>query len=186
MWKTLSCLVGITILAAAAVASGAAAGPGTKPYVVRGAFITVDEAQGKARVEGGLIGDWQTTSFGPIFEGNSQFGANGTELFTGCHDRNADKKCQPLEKGTLKLSFTYWGTYDPATGALVKGQCVHPVVGGTGAFKGARGVVFMKDTPTAAGVRTDYSGTLLYAGSTPRATASRAPAALAPVGGCGG
>ena len=185
MWKTLSCLVGIFVLAAATVASGAAARPGTKPYVVRGMLINVDEAQGKSRVDGGLIGDWQTTSFGPIFKGNSQFGANGTELFTGCHDRNADKKCQPSEQGTLKLSFTYWGTYDPATGALVKGQCVHPVVGGTGAFKGARGVVFMKDTPTAAGVRTHYSGTLLYASSA-RATASRAPAALAHVGGCGG
>ncbi len=186
MWKTLSCLVGITILAAATVASGAAAGPGTKPYVVRGAFITVDEAQGKARVEGGLIGDWQTTSFGRIFEGNSQFGANGTELFTGCHDRNADKKCESSEEGTLRFSFTYWGTYDPGTEALITGQCVHPVTGGTGAFKGTRGVIFMKDTPTATGVRTAYSGTLLYAGSTPRATASRVPAALARVGGCGG
>jgi hypothetical protein len=182
MWKTLSCLVGITILAAATVASGATARPGTRPYVVRGTLINVDEAQGKSRVDGGLIGDWQTTSFGPIFEGSSQFGANGTELFTGCHDRNGDKKCESSEKGTLKLSFTYWGTYDPATGALVKGQCMHPVVGGTGAFKGARGVVFMKDTPTAAGVRTDYSGTLLYAGSA-RTTASRSPQAFA---GCGG
>jgi hypothetical protein len=40
----------------------------------------------------------------------------------------------------------------------------------------------MKDTPTAAGVRTDYSGTLLYAGSA-RTTASRSPQAFA---GCGG
>ena len=186
MLKTLSCLVGIVILAGAAVASGATARPGTKPYVVRGAVIAVDETQGKYRMEGGLIGDWQTTSFGTIFAGESQYGANGTELFTGCHDRNGNKKCESSEEGTLKISFTYWGTFDPGTQALVTAQCVHPVTGGTGAFKGARGVIFMKDTPTATGVRTAYSGTLLYAGSTLRATASRVPAALARVGGCGG
>ena len=68
--------------------------------------------------------------------------------------------------------------YDPTSGALIKGQCQHPVVGSTGAFKGARGVVYMKDTPTASGVVSVYSGTLVYGGAATRSLAGHR--------GCGG
>ena len=182
----------VAILSAAlctVAASAAAAGPGG-PYKLRGNSITVDEEKGISRTDGSLIGTWQTTSFETIAEGLAQnadgtatyqYAGAGTELFTGCHDRNANKKCEPAEKGTLKLTFAYWGTFDPASGALIKGQCQHPVVGSTGAFKGARGVVYMKDTPTANGVVTVYSGTLAYGSS-----AARSLASVGSHKGCGG
>ena len=177
MSRTVARLAAIATLAAVVItvtASGANAGSARSPHVLRGVSITVDEAQGKSRMEGSLIGAWQTTSFAPLFQSSSQFAATGTEMFTGCHDLNANKKCEAGEQGTLRFTFTYWGTYDPTTGALLKGQCSHPIIGGTGAFKDARGVIYMKDTPTPAGVTTLYSGTLLYAGSTEvRTPASR-------------
>jgi hypothetical protein len=135
-----------------------------------------------SRTDGSLIGTWQTTSFKTIAEGLTQtagvsgapyeYAAAGTELFTGCHDRNANKRCEAAEKGTLKFTFTYWGTFDPESGALIKAQCQHPVVGGTGAFKQARGVVYMNDRPTASGVVTVYSGTLAYGSAVGRSLSS--------------
>jgi hypothetical protein len=178
-------VVATLTVAALCVAAAATAAGGS--YKLRGNSITVDEEKGISRTDGSLIGTWQTLSFRTIAEGPAQdpatgavtyqYAAAGTELFTGCHDMNANAKCEAGEKGTLKFTFAYWGTYDIATGALVTGQCQHPVAGGTGALKGARGVVYMKDTPTAAGVVTVYTGTLVY---------GRAARTLSSVKGCGG
>jgi hypothetical protein len=172
-----------TLVAVAfSVAAGVAAAGSDGTFKLRGNSFLVDEDKGISRTDGSLIGTWQTTSFKTIAEGLTQtagvgsppyqYASAGTELFTGCHDRNANKRCEAAEKGTLKLTFTYWGTYDLSTGALIKGQCQHPVIGGTGAFKGVRGVVYMKDTPTASGVVTVYSGTLAYGGAEGRSLAS--------------
>ena len=132
-----------------------------RPVQARGNSFLVDEEKGISRTDGSLIGTWQTTSFKTIAEGLTQtagvsappyeYAGAGTELFTGCHDRNGNRRCEASEKGTLKLTYTYWGTFDPTTGALIKGQCQHPIIGGTGAFKQARGVVYMSDRPTASG-----------------------------------
>ena len=177
----------IAVLAALAaavlsVATAVATAGSNGPQKLRGNYVVVDEEKGLSRTDGSLIGTWQTMSFKTIAEGLTQtagvggppyeYAAAGTELFTGCHDRNANKKCDAAEKGTLRFTFTYWGTYDPETGALIKGQCQHPIVGGTGAFKLARGVVYMSDRPTASGVVTVYSGTLAYGGAMPRSLAS--------------
>jgi hypothetical protein len=182
MSKTVKRLAAMATLGAillTVAVSGANAGSARSPYVLRGVSITVDEAQGKSRMAGSLIGGWQTTSLAPLFQSSTQYAANGTEMFTGCHDINANKKCEAGEQGTLRFTFTYWGTFEPTTGALLKGQCVHPIIEGTGAFKGARGVIYMKDTPTATGVLTVYSGTLLYSSSPDsRATASRSLASV--------
>ena len=163
---------------AAAVATAGSNGP----FKLRGTSVVVDEDKGISRTDGSLIGTWQTTSFKTIAEGLTQtagvsgapyeYAAAGTELFTGCHDRNANKRCEAAEKGTLKFTFTYWGTFDPESGTLIKAQCQHPVVGGTGAFKQARGVVYMNDRPTASGVVTVYSGTLAYASAVGRSLSS--------------
>ena len=169
-------------VACAALVSAASAGAGG-PYPLRGNSITINDEKGTSRTDGSLIGNWQTMSFETIAAGGEQYAGAGTELFTGCHDRNGNKKCEPAEKGSLKFTFAYWGTYDLTTGALIKGQCQHPIIGGTGAFKGARGVIYMKDTPTATGVRTVYSGTLAYAGS---AASSRSLASRGARHGCGG
>ena len=184
-------VVAILTVAVSSVAVAVAAAGSDGPYRLRGNSITVDEEKGISRTDGSLIGTWQTLSFKTIAEGVAQdpatgamtyqYAGAGTELFTGCHDRNANEKCEATEKGTLKFTFAYWGTYDAATGALIKGQCQHPMVGGTGALKGARGVVYMKDTPTAAGVVTVYSGTLAYSSS-----AARSLAGASRHTGCGG
>jgi hypothetical protein len=170
---TAALLCGLACVAVVSAATAASGGP----YVLRGQSITIDEEQGTSRTTGSLLGMWQTTSFQTIAEGLTQTGdyqyaGAGTEVFTGCHDRNANKKCEAAEKGTLRFTFAYWGTYNAATGALVKGQCQHPIIGGTGAFKGARGVVYMKDTPGTAGVVTVYSGSLAYGGAAARSLSS--------------
>ena len=70
-----------------------------------------------------------------------------------------------------------------------KGQCVHPVLGGTGAFSGVKGVVHMADRPTASGVRSTYTGTLRYGAPTAASTRSvttRDLAGRAAARGCGG
>lgn len=177
--------IAVTAMVAAAVFSAVAAVATAGPkgtYNLRGNSITIDEDKGLSRTDGSLIGMWQTLSFKTTAEGLTltdgelgppyQYAAAGTEQFTGCHDRNGNKKCEANEKGKLKLTFTYWGTYDVTTGALITGQCQHPIVGGTGAFKGARGVVYMRDTPTADGVTTVYTGSLVYGGVAARSISS--------------
>jgi hypothetical protein len=182
MHSTKRIAIGAVVAVAAVSVCATVALAATGTHKLRGNSITVDEEKGISRTDGSLIGTWQTLSFRTIAEGVTQdpatgavtfqYAGAGTELFTGCHDANSNAKCEAGEKGTLRFTFAYWGTYDPATGALIKGQCQHPMVGGTGALKGARGVVYMKDTPTATGVKTVYSGTLVYGGS-----ARRSPAA---------
>jgi hypothetical protein len=63
-------------------------------------------------------------------------------------------------RGELRLAFLYWASYD-LDGKLIKGQCVHPVTGGNGAFRGARGVLNMVDTPRGAEVETTYRGDIV-------------------------
>src|SRR5262245_60948240 len=143
-------VLAIATAAAMSIATDAGTAGSNGPYKLRGNTITVDEEKGISRTDGSLIGTWRTTSFETIAEGLTQtagvsgppyeYAAAGTELFTGCHDRNGNKKCEAAEKGTLRFTFTYWGTYDPTTGALIKGQCQNPAVGGTGALRGDHGV----------------------------------------------
>jgi hypothetical protein len=173
----LAAVVAAVLSVATAVATAGSDGT----FKLRGNSVLVDEDKGISRTDGSLIGTWQTTSLKTIAEGLTQtagvggppyeYAAAGTELFTGCHDRNANKKCDAAEKGTLRFTFTYWGTFDPETGGLITGQCQHPIVGGTGAFKRVRGVVYMSDRPTASGVVTVYSGTLAYGSALPRSLA---------------
>ena len=94
--------------------------------------------------------------------------------------------------GTLKFTFVYWAKFKPGTESLVRGECVHPVVGGTGAFAKANGVIHMVDRPSKGGVLTTYSGTLLVPGIAQASTTSspqRQPAsrtlAARLTGGCG-
>ena len=60
----------------------------------------------------------------------------------------------------MSFKFIAWQKYDPQNEyAFVTGACIHPVTGGTGGFKGARGVIAMKDTPQSDGtVTTSYVG----------------------------
>jgi hypothetical protein len=163
--------------AAAAAALVLAAPAGAATYQVDGKQRVIDEAAGLSKVTGGLVGRWATTSFEvvatePYVEGN------GTEEFSGCIDRRRDRSCKGDPSGTISFEFRYWGLYgsaDPAS--LIWGSCWHPVVGGTGAFAGAAGVVTFVDSPTPNGVKTSYVGTITTKGGKASRRAARTAAA---------
>ncbi len=121
----------------------------------------VDEANGIYDMHGSLVGKWYITAFTERFKNASTFVGSGKETFDGCLDSNGNAACDAGEpSGTMKFTFVYWATFDPSTGGLIRGQCVHPVVGGTGSFASTKGVIVMKDTPVGDTVKTTYTGTL--------------------------
>jgi hypothetical protein len=149
---------------ATALATGTAGAKTTPVSVeVSGTQVTVDPATGAAEMHGSLVGSWVFTKFTPRYQSASQFVATANELFTGCLDSNANGSCDKQEPaGTLKFTMMYWASFDPASGALLHGECVHPVTGGGGSFKKAAGWIHMIDTPQGADVITTYTGTIEY------------------------
>jgi hypothetical protein len=168
----------VLLVTAAASAFVLAAPAGATTYQVHGKQKVVDEAAGLSKVTGGLVGSWAMTSFeevatSPYYEGM------GTEEFDGCIDRRRDRSCKGDPSGTLRFEFRYWGLFgsaDPAS--MIWGSCWHPIVGGTGDFAGAAGVVTFVDSPTRDGVKTSYIGTITTKGgkASRRASAARRPA----------
>jgi hypothetical protein len=189
MWSIRMCAAVLAAATLAAAASAAAASGASVPVTVKGTQTVINESKGKYAMQGDLVGAWNTTAFTIHYQGvDGQFVGSGRERFSGCRDADRSDSCDPGEaKGTIRFSFVYWATYDPKTKALVKGQCVHPILGGTGAFAGIKGVIHMKDAPTASGVRTTYTGTLVYPGSGSATTTSVGTRALSShaVGACG-
>jgi hypothetical protein len=175
MFKKLKWVASLAALAALSAAPGVAlaGGSGTPVSVdVSGTQTVVDEAAGTFAMHGSIVGTWYTTKFVPRYTSSSQFVATGKELFVGCLDANANGSCSADEPaGSLKFTFMYWASFDPATGALLHGNCVHPITAGSGSFRKAAGVIFMEDTPTGDTVVTTYNGTIEY-----RAAPSRQPA----------
>jgi hypothetical protein len=166
MMKKLRQLAGLAVLAAlSATLATTTAGATTAPVSVEvsGTQTTVDEANGTSAMHGSLVGVWQITKFVPRYASASRFVMTADEEFTGCLDSDHSGACDKQEpSGKLKFIMMYWATFDPATGALLHGNCVHPVVGGSGSFRKAAGVIFMDDTPTAGGVVTTYTGVIDY------------------------
>jgi hypothetical protein len=175
MFKKLSWIASLAALTT--VFAVTTAGATTTPISVSlsGTQKVIDEATGTYEMHGSLVGKWYTTKFVPRYQSASQFVATGRELFDGCLDSNQNDSCDAKEPaGTLKFTFMYWASFDPATGALLHGNCVHPIDKGTGSFKHAAGVIFMEDTPVGADVVTTYKGTLDYqAPKSGQATAHR-------------
>lgn len=158
-------LTAMAILVAPALMIGdSAAGSAAMAVKVKGTQTVVNEKKGIYDMHGSLVGRWTVTAFTPRYQGSSEFAGTGSERFQGCHDTDANGTCDAGEpSGTMRFTFMYWTTFDPKTGKLLKGQCVHPVTGGTGAFAKAKGLIIMHDRPTANGTRTTYTGTLEYA-----------------------
>lgn len=129
---------------------------------VRGRQIPVDVSAGKYRMEGDLVGDWlYVPQAPPLHDSDTLFVEAGIEVFNGCIDRNHDGQCGARDvRGELRTAFLYWSSFD-LDGNLIRGQCVHPVTGGRGAFVGARGRLDMVDRPVGNGVRTTYRGTII-------------------------
>jgi hypothetical protein len=143
-------------------------------------------------MHGSLVGTWYNTKFVPQYASSSQFVASGKELFVGCLDTNANGSCDRKEPaGDLRFTFMYWASFDPATGALLHGNCVHPITGGSGSFRKAAGVIFMEDAPTGDTVVTTYKGTVEYQAAKPGQASrhrilSSARTSAAGDGACGG
>jgi hypothetical protein len=174
----------LIVAAAAALALAAPAGAKTTTYPVSGKQTVVDEQAGTFKMSGGLVGDWAITSFTEIAK-TPLYKAKGTEHFSGCLDRGRDGSCANDPAGTLDFDFRYWAQFGPGD-ALVWGACWHPVTGGTGAFKGASGVLTMVDTPTGDGsVTTAYIGSITLKKSVSRTSHARARAAAAGASTCG-
>jgi hypothetical protein len=189
MYKKLRWVAGLAALAAFAAVPGAAMAGGSGSPVsvdVTGTQTVVDEAAGTYTMHGSLVGAWQTTRFVPRYASSSQFVATGKELFVGCLDSNGNGSCDTAEPaGNLRFTFMYWASFDPATGALLHGSCVHPIIGGSGSFQKAAGVLFMDDTPTGDTVVTTYRGTVEYRASTRHQNATRWTQASAGAGASG-
>ena len=165
--RTGGVILAAALLVAAVWASTAAAGA-APPVTVKGTQTVVNESKGRYTAQGDILGTWNITAFTTHYQGSEgQFVGSGKELFAGCRDVDRSGACDTGEpKGTIRFTFIYWATLDPKTQSLVKGQCVHPVLGGTGAFAGVKGIIHMTDSPTSSGVRTSYTGTLRYSGTT--------------------
>jgi hypothetical protein len=87
---------------------------------------------------GSLIGCWYLDTYNPVDSDRSAgLIAYGTEHFNGC----LGDRC-----GTFNTTFTFTAKYG-SDGAEIHGRCHHPIVGGSGGFAGATGVVNMHDLP---------------------------------------
>jgi hypothetical protein len=81
----------------------------------------------------------------------------GTELFVGCLNGTA---C-----GTFETTYTFTAKYTDDTFAEeIHGRCEHSIVGGTGDFAGAKGVITFKDDVV--NLKFDYRGQIQLASLT--------------------
>ena len=170
--RRISLAIGPCVVAALALVGMAASA--NSPVKIKGTQTVIDEAKGQYEMHGSLVGKWNTTAFKTNYQGtDGEFVGSGKEVFSGCHDADASGTCDAGEPtGTLRFSFIYWATFNPKTQVLVRGECVHPVTGGTGGFKNVKGIVHMVDRPAGKEVKTTYSGSLLFPGATTASVSS--------------
>ena len=74
------------------------------------------------------------------------------------------RRCDPGEpSGALGFDYVLWMQYDPDSGWLIEGNCLHPVTGGSGDFAGARGVLTMLAGPVGRGeqINSTYKGEIV-------------------------
>jgi hypothetical protein len=124
---------------------------------------------------GSLIGCWYTDTFEQVKSSpNGEILAIGTEHFVGCIDVNRDKRCSHRDpQGILAIIYAFEGQFDK-NGKEIRGGCQHPILSGTGDFKGARGRLNFTDN--VANGTSDYLGRITLAKKV-RATRARASAA---------
>ena len=88
---------------------------------------------------GSLVGCWVIDTFETKSDpAKATLLATGTEHFTGC----LGSTC-----GTFFTTYTFTAKFDGPwpTSAEIHGRCHHPIVGGTGGFAGASGVLSSHD-----------------------------------------
>jgi hypothetical protein len=152
--------------------SQAAAENGRSVVTVHGTQVPVDPDNGVYRMRGDLVGKWVVLTGKFLHQSPTLIVLSGKERFTGCVDEDHDKRCGAGDaKGRLGFAYLYWASYDK-DGNLIRGQCTHPVTGGTRDFAGARGLLHMVDRPVGDSVRTTYRGRLVLGGGPARADAT--------------
>ena len=86
---------------------------------------------------GSLHGCWYTYVTSSKFNRSGTYQEKGTEIFVGC----LNGPC-----GTFETTYTFTAKYvDDTFAEEIHGRCHHPIVGGTGGFAGAKGVINFKD-----------------------------------------
>ncbi len=149
--------------------AGAAASASTTVRV-RGTQVPINADKGIYETRGDLVGRWTFIPKKTLHDTPRLFVESGVERFNGCLDRNHDKTCAAREPhGVLRSAYLYWASFD-GNRKLVRGQCVHPVTGGTRDFTSARGLLHMVDTPVGDAVRTTYRGRVVLTAAVAPAT----------------
>ena len=163
------------VAAVAAVAAICTAAPALAATYQLSGQLTPESATGSLlHISGGLLGTWKTTS-NKTLATKPLIHSRGTERFVGCIDVAQDGNCTGDPTGSLRLKYDYWAKPGAKKNTLAWGTCVHPIVRGTGDFKGATGVITMVDTNMPDGsVRTDYIGNITIAGAAANAARVRA------------
>ena len=88
--------------------------------------------------DGSLQGCWYTYVSASQFNPSGTYIEQGTEIFVGCLNGTT---C-----GTFETTYTFTAKYvDDSFLEEIHGRCHHPIVGGTGGFAGAKGVILFKD-----------------------------------------
>jgi hypothetical protein len=174
---TLAGLVVILVSAGPGAAMAAPRGPvpskggplGPTMVQVSGRQFPIDAEQGRYSMLGDLSGRWTVRSARglagySIPEAPWTLVQTGQEQFVGCLDRNYSQRCDPGEPwGSLGFDYLLWMQYDPDSGWMIKGPCLHPITGGSGDFAGARGVLIMRDGPVGRGeeINSTYRGEIV-------------------------
>lgn len=129
---------------------------------------------------GNLVGCWYTYVATSRFNPSGTYVEQGTELFVGCLNGSA---C-----GTFETVYTFTGRYTDATFTQeIHGRCEHRIVGGTGDFAGAMGVITFKDDVV--NMTFDYRGQIQLApvaqgAATVSSGAAKQSSGPARIGGC--
>lgn len=131
---------------------------------------------------GSLDGCWYTYVASSRFNPSGTYVEQGAELFVGCLNGTT---C-----GTFETVYTFTGRYTDATfTAEIHGRCEHRIVGGTGDFTGAMGVITFRDDVV--NMKFDYRGQIqlapgVQAGATVVLDGAKAGAVVGParIGGC--
>lgn len=126
---------------------------------VRGRFVPIDD-QGTYRVTGDLKGTWYTLTADTYYQSDAMIIQEGLERFEGCLDLNGDRRCD--RRGHFGTDYIYWATFNPGTGRLIKGECIHPITAGNAGFARMRGFLNVRDKPAGRdGVVSSYEGELV-------------------------
>jgi hypothetical protein len=157
-------------LAPAVVANADDGGaPTSRPHVVHvtGEQIPIPGTPHFTMI-GDLVGTWYYYPRQPsLHDVPTLYSEAGTEVFVGCLDGNHDGDCNDRRdlRGQMRTVFLYWASFNTDRSGnrttLIKGECVHPVTGGRGTFRGSRGVLDMVDRLDGDVVKTTYTGDIV-------------------------